>query len=331
MLDTLGIGAFDERVYRALLAGSGAVMNDITSATGGTPTRTKRSLKRLAELGLVRRTSTGRWEAYGPQPALAALVSRRRLEAESAFGAVEASLADMDQLYRAARMRSDSGSLVEVLADQEAIDRRIRELTESVTSQIWTLDRPPYRAAVGQPGFAEIEANTTRALIERGVVVRAVYCLEALEPPGRFDTVLKLATLGEKSRLLPQLPIKASIIDRKVALVPLIDDVHDSIVVVHPSGLLDALIELFEAYWTRADPFTFDTFTTTVGPEEAELSPDEIRLLRMLQAGLKDQSIARQLGISTRTATRRVAALMDRLGAQTRFQAGARAAARGWL
>ncbi|MFE2813801.1 LuxR C-terminal-related transcriptional regulator [Streptomyces nigra] len=58
---------------------------------------------------------------------------------------------------------------------------------------------------------------------------------------------------------------------------------------------------------------------------------EEIALLTMLRAGLEDQSIARQLGLSTRTATRRTAALMTRLNATTRFQAGVEASARGWV
>ncbi|MFD0508094.1 hypothetical protein ACFQ0G_45580 [Streptomyces chiangmaiensis] len=51
----------------------------------------------------------------------------------------------------------------------------------------------------------------------------------------------------------------------------------------------------------------------------------------MLKAGLKDQAIARQLGYSPRTATRKIAALMTRLGASTRFQAGVEATARRWI
>lgn len=54
-------------------------------------------------------------------------------------------------------------------------------------------------------------------------------------------------------------------------------------------------------------------------------------LVRLLHAGFKDQAIARQLGVSVRTATRRVAALMRRLDAGTRFQAGVKARERGWV
>jgi DNA-binding NarL/FixJ family response regulator len=60
------------------------------------------------------------------------------------------------------------------------------------------------------------------------------------------------------------------------------------------------------------------------------LSPQEADVLTLLGAGLTDQAIARQLGVSLRTARRRINAIMTRVHGSTRFQAGA-AAHRGWL
>lgn len=114
--------------------------------------------------------------------------------------------------------------------------------------------------------------------------------------------------------------------DRRVAVVPLAGGSKDSIVLVHPSGLLDGLMELFEAYWERAEPLLSEGPDVVEGPSEEELV-----LVRLLHSGYKDQAIARQLGVSVRTATRRVAALMQRLDAGTRFQAGVKARERGWV
>ena len=54
-------------------------------------------------------------------------------------------------------------------------------------------------------------------------------------------------------------------------------------------------------------------------------------ILRLMAAGLTDEAIAGRLGISARSARRHIAAIMDALGAVSRFQAGAEAARRGWL
>ncbi|MET7682895.1 LuxR C-terminal-related transcriptional regulator [Streptomyces sp. NPDC005423] len=331
MLDALGISTFDEHVYRALLTGPQTTVRELSGAVDATVARTVHALRRLAGLGLVRRTGPGRWEAAGPQSALTALVNRRRSEAETAFTDAEAILPDLNRLYRTGRLQTDPGSLVEVLTGRETVARKVEELSRSVTAHLWTLDKPPYLEPVGEPGFNDQETATTRMWLGRGVEVRTVYCRESLEPPGRFRSLLHLASLGEQARLLPRLPFKARIVDRRIALVLLVGGSQDSIAVVHPSGLLDALIELFEAYWDRAEPLDPAPAPAEAEPPGARPGEDELLLLRMLHAGYKDHAIGRQLGISTRTATRRVAALMRTLDARNRFQAGAAAYARGWL
>ncbi|OII66403.1 LuxR family transcriptional regulator [Streptomyces sp. CC77] len=67
------------------------------------------------------------------------------------------------------------------------------------------------------------------------------------------------------------------------------------------------------------------------GPEPAAAGEQQRELLSLLAAGLKDEAIARRLGVHVHTARRRITRLLDALDARTRFQAGARATARGWL
>ncbi|MEE1742624.1 LuxR C-terminal-related transcriptional regulator [Streptomyces sp. BE147] len=326
MLEAVGVSAFDEDVYRAVLSGPRSAVRDLAENAGAGVARTGQALRRLAGLGLVRRVGRGQWEAVSPQSALSALLNRRRSEAETVFAGVETEFADLHRLHRAGQLHSDPGALVEVLTGREVTARKIEELNRSVTTHLWTLDKPPYLEPVGQPHFHERETATTREWAERGVDIRGVYCLESIEPPGRLETLLELAALGERSRLLPHLPFKARIVDRRVAVVLLTGGSQDSIVLVHPSGLLDGLMELFEAYWEQAEPLLSERPDSMEGP-----SQEELMLLRLLHAGCKDKAIARQLGVSVRTATRRVGALMRRLDAGTRFQAGVRARERGWV
>ncbi|WP_327258781.1 transcriptional regulator [Streptomyces sp. NBC_01240] len=326
MLEAVGVSAFDEGVYRAVLSGPQSAVRDLAESAGAGVARTGRALTRLAGLGLVRRVGRGQWEAVSPRSALSALLNRRRSEADTLFAGVETRFADLHRLHRAGQLGSDPGALVEVLTGREMMTQKVEELSRSVTTHLWTLDKPPYLEAVGQPHFNEQETATTREWLERGVDIRGVYCLESIEPPGRLETILNLAALGEQSRLLPHLPFKARIVDRRIAVVPLTGGSQESIVLVHPSGLLDGLIELFEAYWERAEPLLSEEPGATEGPSEEELV-----LIRLLHSGYKDQASARQLGVSVRTATRRVAALMRRLDAGTRFQAGVKARERGWV
>lgn len=67
------------------------------------------------------------------------------------------------------------------------------------------------------------------------------------------------------------------------------------------------------------------------GPAPGRPDPAACRMLELLGAGLKDEAIARSLGVSSRTVRRRVAELEDRFGAANRIQLVARAAVHGWV
>jgi DNA-binding CsgD family transcriptional regulator len=67
------------------------------------------------------------------------------------------------------------------------------------------------------------------------------------------------------------------------------------------------------------------------GADEQALSAAELLLLALLADGLKDEAVARALGVSVRTVRRMVAELMHRLDARSRFQAALLAQRKGWL
>ncbi|ALO99042.1 helix-turn-helix domain-containing protein [Streptomyces olivaceoviridis] len=327
MLSVLGIAEPDEEVYRCFVDHGQATVEEVCASLGVPEQHVVRCVARLRDLGLLYVTGLSRYQATDPQTAMLPLLARRQWETEMALASARAEIDRIAERYREGRLRSDPRNLVEVLSDRGLILERVAELSNSATSHMWALDRPPY---VGRPDGRlhsnEDEFGLTKGWLERGIDVRSIYCPQSMERPGRFAMLLRLAELGERARMLPSLPFKLHIIDRRVALVPLSGPVYDDLVVIHPSAMLDALMELYEAYWNRAEPIT--------GPAPAGddgLDEDDVLLLRMLKAGLKDQAIARQLGCSTRTATRRVAAVLARLGADTRFQAGATAAARGLI
>ena len=65
---------------------------------------------------------------------------------------------------------------------------------------------------------------------------------------------------------------------------------------------------------------------TTAAP-----SREELEILDLLARGYTDDVVAARLGLARRTYRRRLRLVMDRLGAQSRFQAGVHAAQRGWI
>ncbi|TMR12080.1 GntR family transcriptional regulator [Nonomuraea zeae] len=327
MLGAVGITGFDERAYRMLLRRPGLSTAELAAALGVGPARVRPALARLADAGLLRRIGPGRYEVVPPEAAIEWLVDRRRLESEARLTAIRTVVPDFAQLYRSGRMAAAPAGVVEVLAGEEAVKRVITESQRTASVELLGFDRPPY---VGRPDDShdtnESELEGTRRLLARGVDIRVVYCPESLDRPGRLETLIRLAEEGERSRFVAHLPFKLRIVDRKLGLFPLVDGIYDNIALLHPSRLLDALVELFDVYWERGRPLAGLPQAAKERPDE-----DDVLVLRLLNAGLKDEAIGRHLGVSARTATRKIAAVVERLGVTTRFQAGAEAAARGWL
>jgi hypothetical protein len=154
---------------------------------------------------------------------------------------------------------------------------------------------------------------------------RVVYDRSAVDIPGRVTEIIELVAAGERARVTPTLPFKLAVIDTHAAVLPVANgDVVDKVLLIRPSALLDVLRSTFELYWDKGIPFS----PGGIYAAAADVDPN---LLGLLAAGLTDESIARQLGLAPRTVQRRVRQLMDRCGAQTRFQAGVQAMRRGWL
>jgi DNA-binding CsgD family transcriptional regulator len=62
-----------------------------------------------------------------------------------------------------------------------------------------------------------------------------------------------------------------------------------------------------------------------------EPSAEELVIVALLAQGLTDDVVARRLDMAKRTYRRRLDDLWTKLGARSRFQAGAMAAQRGWV
>ena len=323
-LEAVGIEPAEEAVYRLLLERPGIRVGEMSAELGVTSRDIRSSLLHLERAGLVTRTPErpGRYVPASPEAAIEVLVLNRRRDLERARVAARR----MEASFQAARaLRPGPMDVIEVVLGPDAVGRRFLHVVGMTREQMRVFDRPPYQLDPSEPNELELE------LLERGISNRAIYDTEGLTVPGRIRTLRTLAEAGEEGRTLPGLPLKLFIADDRLAFIPLSTDEPgmEGALVVHPSPVLDGLITLFETLWERAVPLDLRgnraraSSGTQTGP-----SPRERELLALLTAGLKDQAIARQLGVAPRTVLRRAAALMTSLDAQTRFQAGWLAARR---
>lgn len=313
MLESVGVEPPDEEAYRALLTTSGCGVAELAKLLDRDEREVAATVDRLESLGLLTTTSDHppRLLPTRPDVAVDALVAVRRAELDRVRAEARVLLSELQ-----AQEQHRPENLVEVIVGQEAIAARFAQLLTGTRDQLLVLDRPPYAS---RPGESDPKV---RGLLTEGVVVQGIYSPDSLNIPGGVDEAYSAADAGETSRVHPRVPMKLAVFDRRIALLPLaVDQLVDSALVVHPCALLDALIEMFTLLWDQAVP--------VVPPVRAD--PTDARLMTLLAAGFKDDAIARQLGLSSRTVGRRVAELMEALGARTRFQAGIHAQRRHLL
>jgi DNA-binding CsgD family transcriptional regulator len=161
--------------------------------------------------------------------------------------------------------------------------------------------------------------------VRPGLRYRAIYPDTARTAPTLCRHLGAMSVAGVAVRTMPLVPMNALIIDGSVAVLPA-DTANGSVAVLRLSSVVTTATELFERVWPDAVPLADSDI-----PLDTDLSLREREMLRLLSLGATDEVAAAQLGISVRTVRRMVAQIMHRLGARSRFQAGVKAADRGWL
>ncbi|MFD3439092.1 helix-turn-helix domain-containing protein [Streptomyces sp. NPDC058685] len=329
-LRTLGLGAAEERTYEALLKERALEAEELARLLGLPRDRLDLALGHLVEHGLaVPADGDGALpHPAAPAAAIRTLIHRRQAELHLRSAELERLRMTADRI--AGRLMSGSPTApeggIEVVTGPRAIGERAEYLLASAEREVAILDRPPYvkgprDGSAGQAGLG------IEALLDRGIEVRTVLDRDGLATPGRMGSVTGLVERGLRARVTTAVPTKLICVDRRITLLPPTDaaDPRATALVIGDALLHNALVPLFETVWERATPLG--------GPdgEDCTLQKAQKELLGLLAAGLKDEAIARRLGVHVHTARRRISHLLQTLGAETRFQAGAQATLRGWL
>jgi DNA-binding CsgD family transcriptional regulator len=288
---------------------------------------TRRCLDTLAELALLGESSEhpGRVRPVRPDIGLQRLWQQREYELLARQEAIAHSYLHVSQWisqYQLEQRRSRWGR-VEILNGLDAVRDYLAEVALWAESSIEALvpSGPQPEEAIEAAQKSDLQA------LSRGVVMRSIYLTSAANNPATRRHLRWLTDQGALVRIIPVLPLRMVLVDRRQAILP-IDPSHTSrgVFVLTGDGVMTALGVFFDKFWEDAQ---------AVGERHAdaaeEINAQERELLRLLAEGYTDQIAARQLGVSLRTVRRMVASLMTRLGAKSRFEAGIRLAERHWL
>ncbi|MGL4175881.1 MAG: hypothetical protein ACRCSN_07355, partial [Dermatophilaceae bacterium] len=127
------------------------------------------------------------------------------------------------------------------------------------------------------------------------------------------------ASIGEDQRVVPQTETEFAVFgDTAVVAFAGWDDPAGGYAVIRDPLVIRLYTAYFDIAWKHAIP----------APTVSGGASGDPRLVELLELGMKDEAIARHLGVSLRTVRRRVATLMAVNGVNTRFQLGSALARR---
>ncbi|TJZ54164.1 helix-turn-helix transcriptional regulator [Streptomyces piniterrae] len=327
MLSALGIDEHAEAVYRLMLDQPDWGVVEIAEHMGLTETGVRSALDRLAELNLLRTSlqTEGSLRPINPAVGISLLLAEQERQlrcAQQQFVETQAAaLRLLDEYAAWGAGRHD----VEQLIGIDAIQDRLEQLAHDCTTRVLSF------MPGGAQSAASLEASRPldQAALGRGVALLTLYQDSVRNDPATLAYARWLTRLGGQVRTVPVLPIRMVLFDDATALLPVDpDNTRKGAVQLSGPGVITALVALFDAVWQRAAPFGTDRDREL---NDAGLTGQEVELLRLLSQGLTDEIAARRLGIGLRTVRRMMSDLMGRLGARSRFEAGVRAAQRGWL
>ena len=341
MLEQFGLSPEAEAVYLAKLAQPAAGPAELAAGLGLSESDVDDALMELTRYSLVRPPTESRphhSELHPVSPALAldailarrtAEVLRQQQEIERARGALAGVIAELDARMEArartvARNPPVGEEIIGHGGARQALERLAFESKHEVLTFAPTGTAP-------DPASLTVIDPLTDYLLGKGVRVRMISVWSARNNAATGPHVRRLVELGAELRTVPALPTSMVVVDQSRVVLPLHSggvaagaSIHSNVAVVA------VMCALFEQYWQAATWWVDGRLTSRTG-SQATPSDQERVLLDLLVLGNTDEQAARRLGVSTRTVGRMTADLMRRLGARSRFEAGALAVLHGWI
>lgn len=320
-LEPLGLGPREDRVFLRLLDLGCADAGALAKELGLGVAEVAASLGLLTERGLTHQEGlhSQSYRALSPHETFPQLIQQRRLELNRLQGEADQLLDDVGSALAAA------GAAVVPVLGAPAVHDVCARIQRGAQREVLMVDAPPYFDYGVQPNPSEFAAMAA------GVSYRVVYHSEAVLTEVEREVMRSYIAAGEEARVNAQAWPKMLVVDGSVGVVPESSTNPDPErrLLIKSSCLIDLLVTHFESLWERSTPV--EAMGRPRPTDDGDISDRDRELLTLMAAGLKDRAIARSLGVTERTVSRRIQELMRRLDADTRFRAGIRAVQEGWI
>ena len=317
--------AEDIQVYGWVVTHGCLVISDAAAGLGLPPERVADSAAALASASLIRRvpespdTPPGAkapepvWKALDPQVARAEVAAT---ESGLRHGLAELSsvwdtLDSLTALYRAGRGNEPRAVPLEIVDSLDSAIALIKQASADCRQELMT-SQPGGGRPVGELREA---FQRDLAMLRRDVRMRSLYQHTSRRHTPTQEYAERVTAAGAQIRTLTELLGRMIAFDRTVVFLPHHEAKGGAVVIRDPSTVA-FLCNAFDRAWSMAVPYSPAVQDSTVRDDL------ELTILNLLSDGLKDDTIARRLGVSLRTCRKYIADIFKDLGAESRFQAG---------
>ncbi|WP_052391184.1 TrmB family transcriptional regulator [Streptomyces sp. NRRL B-24484] len=306
----LGVLSSEARqLYRNVLKSHGRLSPDLEAPEGS------KALDELLDIGLLvpDTDDPAVLVAVDPEQLSARLTSlwqRKALDLLHRAVALPADLQDLAEDFRTPRK---AGGIIEYVHGKVLINQRLGQLVSGCSEEMLAAQpggpRPPEALA----GVIARDLETLR----RGATIRTIYHPSTRYHAPTRDYVASITTAGGRVRTLDEPYTRLIVIDRRTAVIPVVDDLNLA-AFIHDQAVISYLIEeVFERNWSRA--LDFDG-SPTVPPQVVSRLRQTI--IDLMLKGINHRVIARRLGISERTLARHIAEMREDYQVESLFQLG---------
>ncbi|MFF7994125.1 helix-turn-helix domain-containing protein [Kitasatospora xanthocidica] len=295
-------------LYLAVIRGDGHL------PSGSNPDQTDSARDELVGIGLLVPDTDDPNDFIAADPTqLSASLShswqRQALDLLSRAVSLPAELQELAQEFHAPKQQ---GGSIEYVRGKALIHQRVQQYRASMEEALALQPggpRPPDVLSV----MVEQDLNTLRS----GTTMRTIYHASTRYHQPTRDYVATLARAGGQYRTLDEPYTRLIVMDRRVAVIPIADDMSLAAFIYDPAVVNYLVEEVFEKCWSRALEFEGDR---TV-PQQVVSRLRQTIIDQMLE-GTNHRVIARRLGISERTLARHIAEMRDDYKVDSLFQLG---------
>lgn len=249
-LAEVGLSEYEAKVYSAMLHQELLTASDITKISDVPRGRVYDIINQLIDKGFCVMVpgAVKKFRAVDPRMAIQNLIEHQQRYQQRMLEIAER----LQDKYKTKRDNTTPLDFVEVLTSKQSQIRKFQELVENAGEFIMAFTKKPYAT---NPDIDDLKKAGApfKKIIDKGVKVRTIY--EADDNTEHFpEWISYFESMGEVIRIADKLPVKMLISDKNKVMISLRNQgtgkFNVSSMVVEHSDLTDALINLFEFYWS---------------------------------------------------------------------------------